>query len=50
MKQGERLTEEQISEIIRLRKEGYKIKHISEKLAINKNTVVKYCKVMNDKL
>lgn len=44
MKQGKRLTKEQISDIIRLRKEGYRIKYISEKLSVNKNTVVKYSK------
>jgi transposase-like protein len=39
-----KLDEETIKEIIRLRKEGYKIRHIVARLKINKNTVVKYSK------
>ena len=38
------LNEDIIKEIIRLRKEGYKIKHIVARLKVNKNTVVKYAK------
>lgn len=38
------LNEDIIKEIIRLRKEGYKIKYIVNKLKVNKNTVVKYTK------
>lgn len=39
-----KIDEETIEEIIRLRKEGYKIKHIVARLKVNKNTVVKYAK------
>lgn len=39
-----KLDEETIKEIIRLRKEGYKIRHICKQLSVNKNTVVKYSK------
>lgn len=44
MNKGRKLTEREIEEIVRLRREGYKIRHIAERLNINKNTVVKYCK------
>lgn len=39
-----KIDDEKIEEIIRLRKEGYKIKYIVNKLKVNKNTVVKYAK------
>ena len=44
MKRGKKISDETIKEIIRLRREGYKIKHIVARLNVNKNTVVKYSK------
>lgn len=41
---GKKLPKRIIDKIRSLRKEGYKISYICEKLNINKNTVVKYSK------
>lgn len=39
-----KLKPEVIEQIQLMRKEGYKIKDICEKLSVNKNTVIKYSK------
>ena len=44
MKRGKRLSDKTIEQIKELRRQGYRIKYICEKLNINKNSVLKYSK------